>query len=474
VSKASKCTFVSLAVVATLLTGCQRWPSYLYGVGHSSFNNNDRAITTANASSLSLAWHFTPPGNEGGVIYSSPTVYDGQIYVGSQNGDFYDLNETTGAVVWQHDIGQQTGTTCSEPENGAQGFASTATVDASTGTAVVYVAAPDGYLYAWNASTGVFLWRSVVAIPSTRVNDYFNWSSPTVYDGKIYVGVASACDDPLVQGGENVYNETTGQLLATFKTTPPNDVGGSIWSSAMMSAAGNVYVTTGNGNSSGGVAGYSESVIELNPNTLAVEGHWTVPASQQIFDSDFGGSATYWTADLNGVQTPMVGASNKNGNYFALQANDLAAGPVWTDPIGSAPKVSIGTEQLTAVIWDQSSNVLFLSGNNTTIHGTSYNGSVQAVNPATGAPIWQTGLPGAVMGTPSMDAAGVLAVGTLDSASLGINTGAPDAVYLLNGLNGKIVTTVSTDDTGVFAQPVMDDNYLFIDTAGDGIFAYQA
>jgi outer membrane protein assembly factor BamB len=472
VSKAPKFTFVSLAVaVSLLLTGCQSWPSYMYGVGHSSFNNNDTAITTANASSLSLAWHFTPPGNEGGVIYSSPTVNDNQIYVGSQNGDFYDLNETSGAVVWQHDIGQQTGTTCAEPENGAQGFASTATVDASTGTAVVYVAAPDGYLYAWNASTGALIWRSVVALPSTTVNNYFNWSSPTVYDGNIYVGVASACSQPDVPGAENVYNETTGQLLATFNTTP-GDAGGGIWSSAMVSPAGNVYVTTGSSNPFGGAFGYAESVIELNPNTLAIEGYWTLPASQQIFDGDFGGSATYWTADLNGVQSPMVGASDKNGNYYALQANDLAAGPVWTYPIGSAPVESIGTEQLTAAV--STNAALFLSGNNTTIHGTSYNGSVQAINLATGAPIWQTGLPGAVMGTPSMDDSGVLAVGTLDSADLDINTGAPDAVYLLDGLNGQILATVSTDHTGVFAQPVMDDNYLFIATAGDGIFAYQA
>jgi hypothetical protein len=297
------------------------------------------------------------------------------------------------------------------------------------------------------------------------VNDFFNWSSPTVYNGKIYVGVASNCDKPLVQGAEKVYEQSTGQLLATFNTTPPNDVGGAIWSSALVSPAGNVYVTTGNGNDSGGAPGLSTSVIELNPTTLAVEGSWTIPGSQQIFDGDFGGSATYWTANPSGTQTPMVGASNKNGNFYALQANDLAAGPVWTDQIGSPP--SIDTSQLTSAVWDQYANALFLSGNNTTIAGTAHQGSVQSVNPATGAPLWQTGLPGAVQGTPTMDNAGVLAVGTLDFNS------APDAVYLLNGLNGQILATISTNDNGVFGQPVFADNYLFIDTAGGGIFAYQ-
>ena len=29
----------------------------------------------------------------------------------------------------------------------------------------------------------------------------YNWSSPTVVAGHIYMGLASRCDDPLIQGG---------------------------------------------------------------------------------------------------------------------------------------------------------------------------------------------------------------------------------------------------------------------------------
>jgi outer membrane protein assembly factor BamB len=466
VSSARWRVVTTVAAVVVLAGGCN-WPSYLFGYGHSSYNSLATAINPTDASSLRLLWQYTPPGNEGGVVYASPTVYGGQVYVGSQNGVFYDLDEKTGAVVWQHDIGQQPSLTCSEPDTGAQGFVSTAAVDTWTGTAVVYVAAPDGYLYAWNAATGALVWKSVVAIPSTTVNDYFNWSSPTVYDGKIYVGVASACDAPLVQGGEKVYDETTGNLLATFDTTPPDDIGGSIWSSALVSPDGSVYVTTGNPNFDGGAPGYSESIIRLNADSLDVEDYWTVPSSQQYFDADFGGSAVYWTADVDGTQTPMVGACNKNGYFYALRANDLSAGPLWTNQIGSYFDVASGTNCLSSAVWDQSANQLFLSGNDTTIGGVRYHGSVQEVDPATGAPVWQTGLPGAVVGTPTLDGSGVLAVGTLDYS------GAPEAVYLLNASNGQILATINTNDSGVFAQPVLDDGYLFVDTAGSGILVYQ-
>ncbi len=456
---------VLLVGLPLLTTGCN-WPAYLFSPAHSSDSAGESAINTSTAASLSPAWNVTPPGNLGGEIFSSPTVYDGGVYFGSANGTFYDVNEATGAVVWSHFTTQLAATTCPEPQAGAQGFVSTATIanDPTTGAATVYVAAPDGYLYAWDASTGSLRWRSVIAIPSNTVNDYFNWSSPTVANGKIYVGVASACDDPLVQGGERAYDQATGNLLASFNTTPANDLGGSIWSSAMVASDGSVYVTTGNSNNTGGAPGYSESVVELNPQTLQPEDSFAVPEAQQGTDTDFGGSATAWTADRAGVSTPMVGACNKNGYYYALNPSDLAAGPIWEDMVAQGGP---NGECLAAAVWDQGNNRLYLSGAATSINGTQYNGSVEAVDPATGTPVWRTGFPAAVWGTPTLDGAGVLAVGTIGS------NGAQNGAYLLNAATGQILATISTADAGVFAQPVFADGYLFVATAGQGLWAYR-
>jgi len=64
------------------VTAPVNWPGYGFGPAHSSDNAAALAITTANAASLSRAWTFVPPGNVGNEIYSSPVVYQGNVYVG--------------------------------------------------------------------------------------------------------------------------------------------------------------------------------------------------------------------------------------------------------------------------------------------------------------------------------------------------------------------------------------------------------
>ncbi len=445
------------------------WAAYLFGNEHSSYNAAATAITTTNAPSLRQAWRFIPPRRLGDKIYSSPVVYDGNVYFGSDNGTFYDLSESTGSVVWSHFTEQQPVFKCNWPQQ-PQGFVSSATIapDPLSGVPTVYVAAPDGYLYAWNASTGTQLWRSVVAIPSKKVNNYFNWSSPTVANGKIYVGVASSCGKPLVQGGETVYSESSGKRLATFHSNPPGDLGGDIWSSTLVTGNGLVYVDTGNPATNGAI-GRSESIIRLDPETLKPMDTFTIPPASRIADGDFGSSPVTWTANLSGTPTQMVGACNKNGIFYALRASDLAAGPVWSDQLGTSPtQTHYLSECDSSAVWDQHSSQLVLSGNLTTINGTSYKGSVQQVDPATGTPDWQTGLPGAVLGTPTIDRSGVLAVATCD-----YSTAAPNAVYLLDAADGQILGTLDTGNTPVFAQPTFADNYVFAATIGRGLIAYQ-
>ncbi|HRD59308.1 MAG TPA: PQQ-binding-like beta-propeller repeat protein [Nocardioides sp.] len=70
-------------------------------------------------------------------IFASPTVADGSIYVGANNGNFYQLNATTGAVQHKVFVGlRKKLSACS-----ARGFISTATVapDPVTGVDTVYV-----------------------------------------------------------------------------------------------------------------------------------------------------------------------------------------------------------------------------------------------------------------------------------------------------------------------------------------------
>ena len=453
----------AVAVAITLMLGSGyaaagqtflNWNQYLYSSVHSSDNVAATTITPSNAANLQAQWTFKPPTAPSGLrgFLSSPTVYNGVIYIGARNGYFYAINETTGVVKWSRFIGYVTHKTC-----GAEGFTSTAAVapDPTTGVLTVYVYGPTGDLYAMKASNGTNVWPpAVVAIPSTTENDYYAWSSPLVSGGKIYVGISSQCDVPLVRAGLDVFSQSTGTLNNTFWTTPAGTTGASIWSSP-AAAGSSVFVTTGNGKAVSD--GYS--ILQLSRNLSTLQGMWQLPASQQVFDSDFGASPGIWTA--NG--TEMVGACNKNGIFYALKAGSLSSGPVWQDQIGNPS--TTGPGQCDAAPASNGSS-LYLASNGTTIKRTAYDGSVREVNPATGAYIWQTGLSGAIIGSPALDGGGVLAV-----ASFGSTT-SQNGVFLLNASTGQLIKTISFAKASTFGQPVFADNYLIVASTGPGLQAY--
>jgi polyvinyl alcohol dehydrogenase (cytochrome) len=469
-------TIVLLCVVAALaVPGAStraatfiNWPGFLFRPTHTSTSNSATAITPANANSLVHAWTWhgakpTMTGQPAPTLAASPTVFNGVVYIGANTGVFYALNESTGAVMWSRFIAFTPKLTC----NAAKGFTSTATVakDPTTGKLVVYVGAADGYLYALNAATGSTVWRAAVGIPSTTVNDYYLWGSPTVSGGRVYIGISSQCDNPLVRGGVKEFNQSTGASAATYFTVPSGSTGGSVWSApAVSSANGNVFVTTGNGNPKSPSQGDSVSIVRLS-SSLVKQDIWTVPGSMLMRDDDFGGSPALFTAVIGGKTLAMVGACNKNGWFYALKANNLAAGPVWKLQIGAGFSNTTGDQCIASSVWDGTH--LYIAGNQTTIKGTTFFGSIREVDPATGNVIWATGLPGAIMGTPTLDGSGVIAAASYDGA-----TGSTNAAFLLNANTGQLLTTITTNSKD-FGQPVFADNMLLIPTNSQGLIAYH-
>ncbi len=286
---------LGFGVLPASATSAANWSSYLNGPTHGSYNAAATAITTTNAASLKHDWTWAPPaatksGQPWGIL-ASPTVVNGNVYIGANTGIFYALN-ASGKVLWSQNLGYVTGKTC-----GPLGIVSTATVeDNSSGALTVYVAGGDGYLYALSAATGAVDWKSVIAIPSTTEENYYDWSSPLVVGGNIYVGQSSNCDDPLVNGGEKEYNQATGALENFYQTYPGHTIQASIWSSAAYDSNG-IFVTTGNA-----AGGDQVSIVRLNPETMAKEDSWAIPKADQTTDSDFGGSPTLFGSLVGAVQ----------------------------------------------------------------------------------------------------------------------------------------------------------------------------
>nr|MDP9326672.1 PQQ-binding-like beta-propeller repeat protein [Actinomycetota bacterium] len=344
-----------------------------------------------------------------------------------------------------------------------RGFTSTAAVavDPSAGGPVVYVAAADGYLYALRARDGSTVWRSLVVHPGTTENAGYNWGSPTVVDGRVYMGISSQCDHPLVRGGVREYDQAAGALLRTYWSLPKGSTGGSVWTSTASDGT-SVWATVGNADPTGTQPGDSFSIVRLDGSTLQRLDRWRAPVALDS-DLDWGSSPTLFNANVAGVAADLVGACNKNGTFYALERGALAKGPVWHRKIGE-PEGSGGI-CLAAAIWDSMDKRLVVASNRTIIGGQTYPGGVRALNPATGHPIWERGLSGGpVLGSPSMDGSGVIAAATF--------SGAKNALYLINGSTGEVLNTISLD-SGAFAQPIFAGPYVFVAPKLGGLFAYQ-
>jgi outer membrane protein assembly factor BamB len=432
------------------------WNAYLFDNGHSSHNALATAITPGNASSLVEDWSFIDPqptiqGQPDAGFYSSPTVVNGVVYIGSNTGNFYALDEATGAVLWQQLLGFTTPLSCGS----GHGVISTATVatDPVSGTLTVYVGGGDGYLYALDAATGNIVFRQFVTQVGTTRNLGFVWGSPTIVNGRIYLGFSSQCDNPLVRSAIKSFDQHTGTLLRTFWTLPNGSVGAGVWTS-VATDGNSIWATLGNGDP----GGHSFAIIKLRATNLRFQTEWINPVGD---DLDWGSSPTLFTARINNVNTKMVGANGKDGIFHAFDANHLENGPVWSYPVGTTEDFSIGAD-LAAPIWDSMNRTLFVAGNQTTINAQLFRGSVRAFNPADGSVIWERGLTGGpVMGSPTLNGAGVLAAGTYNISDVTLN-----AVYLLNAANGNILTTIPQPNNIIFPQPVFAGNHLFVANAG--------
>ncbi|HEY7948365.1 MAG TPA: PQQ-binding-like beta-propeller repeat protein, partial [Acidimicrobiales bacterium] len=217
--------------------------------------------------------------------------------------------------------------------------------------------------------------------------DNFLWSSPALNGNALYTSVASFGDCPLVQGMVVELNAATGAIQNTFDTVPNGCIGGGVWGSPTIDAGdGSVYVVTGNPGC-GQSGSLAPSIIKLSA-SLTLVSSWTVPAAQQSAgDADFGSTPTLFTAVIGGQARLLVGAVNKDGIFYAWDRTNLAAGPVWQTTIATGSGDPFAGSIISAA-YDGSR--LYVGGGNTTINGSSCQGSIDALDPATGNFLWRS------------------------------------------------------------------------------------
>src|SRR6516165_3875734 len=234
-------TVLSIVTSAVLSTPAaavsyQDWPMFLQNSARTNATV-DPTLSVANAPTLKQKWAY----QTGGPVASSASIVGTTAYFGSWDGYEYAVNTATGALVWKSpSLGITTDPGCNPSTIGI-------TSSPAVVNGVVYVGGGGPYWYALNATTGAILW-SVYTGDNSQAGAHYNWSSPLIYNGYAYIGIASNCDTTLVQGQLLQVSLTTHQVVNTYNFVPNGQVGGGVWTTPTLDTSTNpatIFVTTG-------------------------------------------------------------------------------------------------------------------------------------------------------------------------------------------------------------------------------------
>jgi hypothetical protein len=148
--------------------------------------------------------------------------------------------------------------------------------------------------------------------------------------------------------------------------------------------------------------------------------------AQQTEDSDFGSTPTLFHGVIGGQSQPLAGVINKNGVFCAFKRDALPSGPVWSTRIAAGGgNPTTGGGDVAPAAFD--GTTLYVGGDAT----SSCAGSVNALNPSTGAFIWQHCFTdGFVLGAVTVTSGGVVTAGEGNNiAVLSAATGASLFTY---------------------------------------------
>ena len=355
-------------------------------------------IDAGSVGRLRLKWAFGFPN--GATAFGQPTIVDGRLYTGSNDGTVYALDARSGCIYWMFQ---------------AQTLVRAAVVIGPGPRA--YVGDLDSNFYALNADTGSLLWQKKLdSQPFTRIT-----GAPKLHDGRLYVPIASQEENAGSQpqypcctfrGNIVALDAETGKEIWRTFTTPQarptkrsdkgvqyyGPSGATVWSSPTLDLRRNMlYVATGNGYSDPPVK-TADAIVAMDLSTGEIR--WTQQATLDMFnwgcgfatptgncpdnagdDVDFGASPIL--VNLNGGKQILV-AGQKSGMVHGLDPDENGKF-VWQSRIGKGGKLG-------GIEWGMAAadGIVFAPLSD---WGQPTAGGLFALDAATGKVIWKTPAP---------------------------------------------------------------------------------
>lgn len=434
--------FAAVTASAQPVTHHSDWSKYCSDLSNTGVAASGGSISPETAGMLRLLWSAPVAG----PVASAPTIANDVLYIGDWAGFEYAFDSGTGNLRGVADLGTTESAAC-VPD--VIGITSSANVVGNT----LYIAGGDDSFYSLDATTLEVKWKRSLGDNSTK-GGYYGWCSPTVLEGRVLQGVASNCDNPFVPGRLVALDAESGEKLdETFFIQPVGNerrvLGAGVWTSpAVDLETRDIFVTVGSSDDSD--AGYTNSIVRLSLDTMRIAEGWKVHTS--ITDADWGSSPTLFT-DSRGRK--LVGAGQKDGQYYAFVRDDISAGPVWRTPLAlGGPCPTCGEGILSTAAFD--GERLYVGSGQP--FGLNDHGAISALDPTNGEVIWQVPVDGAVI-APVSYANGV------------IFTTAGHHAYALDAESGQILWRATTPANCVGGVAITDEGIFFGDLSGH-VYAY--
>jgi len=298
----------------------------------------DAAFTPTNAANLVRDLNFD--GTIVGNMYAQPLYIEGGpngpvIIAATESNNVYALNVTTGAIVWQRNLGPPvtSGLPCGNIH--PLGISGTPAVDLAS-RALFIDAMIDGtikkhFVYSLNVDTGAINSGWPVDLNAKAIFNTTLFQSLVqnergalaVVGGRVYVAFSGHSGDcGTYRGwvvGISISNPANVQAWAT------GAIGGGIWGHGGVASDGtNLFVVTGNTYNTGGVWLGGEAIVRFGAGPVFND-YWapTNWLNLDSTDTDLGGLSATLVDVPGATPSTLVLALGKDGRVYALNRNSL-------------------------------------------------------------------------------------------------------------------------------------------------------
>lgn len=316
------------------------WPSFRHSAPRTARQVNASLMSDPYAvKRLEVKWQEVAP--DGGAFNASPVVRGGRVFIGSSAGHLYAYDANAGGKpLWEFPAPTETALTSRWPEAplercanpSSHGIAASVAMATIESRDVVILAAPDqgrpsdpggtfgaglgsGRLFALDAQSGALIWKSgeiarLSGLGPGDPHEQIGYSSPLVLDGRIYVGIANHCDNPIQRGKVIAVELNTGNIVGSFNFEASSTSGGGVWTYVSGGLGRGLFTTTGNtrsGNPGGEPANnHGLSMVRIDPATGSLQGKIQPVPFVRDDDPDWSAGATLIAASCGDLSVSTM------------------------------------------------------------------------------------------------------------------------------------------------------------------------